>query len=53
MAVHRRSCIVGGDNNRLLRDESITSCLTEQRCSVNLSCVTFCFVLLLVRPLCC
>ena len=53
MAAHRRSCIVGGDNNRLLRDESITSCLTEQRCSVNLSCVTFCFVLLLVRPLCC
>ena len=36
-----------------LRDEIIESCLTEQRCSVNLSCVTFRFVLLLVRPLCC
>ena len=44
---------VGGDYDRLLRDEIIESCLTEQRCSVNLSCVTFCFVLLLVRPLCC
>ena len=44
---------VGGDYDRLLRDEIIESRLTEQRCSVNLSCVTFCFVLLLVRPLCC
>ena len=44
---------VEGDYDRLLRDEIIESCLTEQRCSVNLSCVTFCFVLLLVRPLCC
>ena len=30
---------VGGSNNRLLRDESFESCLTEQRCSV--PCVTF------------
>ena len=44
---------VGGDYGRLLRDEIIESCLTEQRCSVNLSCVTFRFVLLLVRPLSC
>ena len=43
----------GGDNNRLLRDESIESCFTEQRCSVDLPFVTFCFVLLLVRPLGC
>ena len=56
----RRSCSsfcgrgkVGEDNNRLLRDESIESCLTEQRCSVDLLCVTFCFILLLVRPLGC
>ena len=34
---------VGGDNNRLLRDDSFESCLTEQRCSVDLPCVTFCF----------
>ena len=50
------SSFVGeGDYDRLLvlRDEIIESCLTEQRCSVNLSCVTFRFVLLLVRPLCC
>ena len=32
---------VGGDYDRLLRDKIIESCLTEQRCSVNLSCVTF------------
>ena len=38
-------------NNRLLRDESFRSCLTEQRCSV--PCVTFCFGLLIVRPLGC
>ena len=44
---------VGGDNNSLLHVESIESCLTEQRCSVDLPCVTFCFVLLLVRPLGC
>ena len=44
---------VEGDNNRLLRHESIESCLTEQRCPVDLSYVTFCFVLLLVRPLSC
>ena len=42
---------VGGDNTRLLRDESIEACSTEQRCSVDLRYVTFCFVLLLVRPL--
>ena len=57
MAAPRRSCssFVGEvkKNDRLLRDEIIESCLTEQRCSVNLSCVTFRFVLLLVRPLCC
>ena len=35
---------------KLLKFESS---LTEQRCSVNLSCVTFRFDLLLVRPLCC
>ena len=34
-----------GDNNRLLREESIESCLIEQRCSVDLPCVTFYFVL--------
>ena len=39
---------VWGDNNRLLRDESIESCVTEQSCSVDLPCVTFCFVLLLL-----
>ena len=33
-----------GDNNRLLRDESIESCLTEQRCSVDLPSVTIYFV---------
>ena len=33
---------VAGGTNRLLRDESFESCLTEQRCSV--ACVTFCFV---------
>ena len=35
---------VGGYYNRLLvlRDESVESCLTEQRCSVNLPCVPFC-----------
>ena len=27
---------MGGNNNRLLRDESIESCLTEQSCSVDL-----------------
>ena len=37
---------VGVDYERLLRNEIIESCLTEQRCFVNLSCVTFCFVLL-------
>ena len=37
----------------LLRDESIELCFTEQRCSVDLPCVTFCFVLLLVKPLGC
>ena len=37
----------------LLREESIESCLTEQRCSVDLPCVTFYFVLLPVRPLGC
>ena len=49
-AAPRRSCSsfcgrgkVGGDNNRLLRDESIESCLTEQRCSVDLLCVIFNF----------
>ena len=41
----------GAGNNRLLRDESFESCLTEQRYSI--PCVTFCFVLLLVRPLGC
>ena len=40
-------------NNRLLRDGSFESCLTEQRCSVDLPCVMFCFVLLIVRPLSC
>ena len=39
---------VGGGNSRLLGDKSIESCLTEQHCSV--LCVTFYFVLLLVRP---
>ena len=35
----------GGDNNRLLRDESIESCLTEQRSFIDIPCVTyFCFV---------
>ena len=33
---------VGGGKNRLLRDESFESCLTQQRCSV--LCVTVCFV---------
>ena len=32
---------VGVDYDRLIGDEIIESCLTEQRCSVNLSCVTF------------
>ena len=41
----------GGGNNRLLRDESFESGLTEHRCPV--PCVIFCFVLLIVRPLCC
>ena len=41
---------VGGDNNRLLRKESIESCLTEKYCFVDLPCVKFCFVLLLVTP---
>ena len=40
---------IGGGNHRPPSDESIESCLAEQRCSV--PCVTFCFVLLLVRPL--
>ena len=63
MAAPRRPCSsfipnsvrgkVGGDNDRLLRDESIESCLNEELCSVDLPCVTFCFVLLLVRPLYC
>ena len=35
---------LGGDNNRLLRDESIELYLSEQRCFVDLPCVTFCFV---------
>ena len=34
---------VGGDNNRLLRDESIESCLTEQRFSVDLTFFFFFF----------
>ena len=34
---------LGGGNNRLSRDESFESCLIEQRCSVVLPYVTFCF----------
>ena len=51
MAAPRRLCpsVVGETRNRLLRDDSIESCLTEQRCSLDLPCLTFCFVLLLVR----
>ena len=44
---------IGGDNNELLRNECIESCLTEQSCSIDLPCVTFCFILLPVRPLGC
>ena len=36
--------------NRLLRDESFETSLTEQRCSVDLPFVTFCFVNSIVRP---
>ena len=39
---------VGGGNNRLLGDDSFELCLAEQRFSVPY--VTFCIVLLLVRP---
>ena len=42
---------VAGGNNRVFRYESFESFLTEQRCSLDLPCVTFCFVSLHFRAI--